>query len=206
MQERREGHPVTATPLLEHLRRDAEAEAARLVDAARDAALRLDHELGARLTSMRTAALEATRQQVVRETEVRRDVARRRANEVTLSARQRFVNRALEAASVRAPERARDPALAAWLIRNFHAALGCLPPGPAIVRAPAALTSVIRTLARNAGPALEVREDDSLSPGVVAETPDGALRVDATLASVLRSERPGLAIWLLREAATRVDT
>ena len=196
---------MTVTPLVEHLRRDADAEAARRVDEARAAAAHMAAEVELHLTSTRATSLEAARQAVARETDARRDAARMRGNEVTLVARQRFVTRVLGAASVRAPERAGDRALAAWLARNLDAALRCLPPGPAIVRASTALIPIVESFVRRDG-SLELCEDDALTPGVVVETADGALRVDATLAALLHAERPRLAIWLLREAAMGTDS
>ncbi|HSA54908.1 MAG TPA: hypothetical protein VLE53_04350 [Gemmatimonadaceae bacterium] len=192
---------MTVAPLLEHLRRDAEAEAAQRLADARAAAAALASALDARLTSHRAAALAAAQREIVHETDARRDAARQRAAATTLGARQRFVTRVLDAVLAAAATRTADPSLVAWMASRFETAVECFPPGTIRARTPPALAPALRSLAQRQGTPLELREDDTLSPGFVLERPDGALRVDATLESLLQWERSRLAIWLMRTAA-----
>lgn len=188
-------------PLLEHLQHDVAAEVATRLEGARETARRSAAELDARLTQARATRVEAARREIARATEARRDAARQQANEITLVARQGFVTRVLDTAIAGSVGRSSDPTVAGWLSRNLETALSCLPPGPARVRTPPALAHVTRSVAQRIGRALEVQEDATLTPGIVVESADGALRVDATLRRLLTAERPRIAIWLLREAA-----
>jgi vacuolar-type H+-ATPase subunit E/Vma4 len=191
---------VTAAPLLDRLRRDADAEVARRLDAARARAASIIAELEARLSRQRAERLDAARRDVERETERERAAATARANQLRLAARERFTCRALEAAQERAAARGAQPAVAAWVTRNLDGALECFPPGPLVVRTAPVLASALRSLGERGSRTLEVRPDPSLALGIVVESPDGALRVDATLESVLRAERARLVIELIRLA------
>lgn len=192
---------MSIAPLLEHLRRDAMSETAQRLDDTRAAAKTIASSLEARLDRERTARLEAARREINRNTEKRRDAARQRANEITITARQRFITRVLETARTRARDRAGDPAIAPWLTRMLGAALACIPPGTAIVRIPPTLAPLVRSLPQRGEWTLEIRGDETLPVGLVVEAPDGSLHIDATLERMLHAERPRIAIWLLREAA-----
>jgi hypothetical protein len=100
----------------------------------------------------------------------------------------------------RAPARAACSGTVAWVARNLDAAFECFPPGPLIVRASPALVSALRKLGERDGRRIDVRPDESLGLGAVIESPDAALRVEATLESLLYAERPRLAIQLVRMA------
>jgi vacuolar-type H+-ATPase subunit E/Vma4 len=187
-------------PLLDQLIRDADAEVNRRLDDARARAAAFASDLEARLEQQRAEKLAAVQHEVERETERLRGQARQRANEVTLAARERFVNRVLDTVRTRAAALGGKPAVIEWVTRNLPAALDCFPSGPVVVRASPALVPTVRGLDQREGRPVEIREDGTLLLGTVVESPDGQLAVDATLETLLRAERPRLAIRLVRAA------
>jgi vacuolar-type H+-ATPase subunit E/Vma4 len=191
---------VTVAPLLQHLLRDADADAERRRAAARARARESIAEAGARLDRRRAALLAARARELARERELHLGAATRRASEATASARRRFVTRVLEAVIERAGTVAALPAAVGRLACDLDEARAFLPEGAVVVRCHPSLAGPVRAMVADA-PAGSVRvvDDAALSPGLVVETPDGSIRVDATLRARLEAGHARLSIDLVRQ-------
>ena len=102
------------------------------------------------------------------------------------------------AASTRIEERQGHSGLATALGTMIAEALTYLPDGPAQVRCSRESVPTVRqAVASLEREGLRVSEDDTVSLGVVAESGDGAIVVNATFARRLARERPRLAIEIM---------
>ncbi|HEU4977951.1 MAG TPA: V-type ATP synthase subunit E family protein [Solirubrobacteraceae bacterium] len=188
-----------AGPLLEQLRRDADAAiAARHADARAEAervtagadaerARRRATLLGERehaLAMRREAELAAVTQATVRG---------------VLDARDAFLDRAFAAAEARLAALARAPDLAGRLRSPLAEALPFVDPAELRVRcAPALRPAVADALAAAGAPGAPIMEDELVPVGAMLEDAAGRLRVDATFAARLHRLRPELAIEAVR--------
>jgi vacuolar-type H+-ATPase subunit E/Vma4 len=191
---------MTIAPLLSRLEQDSDDEAARRLADARAAAAELLGVTDARLARHRHDQMSAAAAELSQERERALGVARQRASELTLRSRERFVARVFAVARRRATG---DRSLA--LIRrrarcDLTEALSFLPGGGAVIRCLPALASELRSIAGSvsSGHSVSVAEDPSLSPGLLAETPDGRVRVDLTFDHRLAAGATRAAIWLVR--------
>jgi vacuolar-type H+-ATPase subunit E/Vma4 len=192
---------MTIGPLLSRLEQDSDDEAGRRLADARAEAEALLASTDARLARHRQEQLADAAAALAHERERALGVARQRASELTLRARERFVARAFAVARRRASG---DRSLGLVRLRarcDAGEALSFLPAGPALIRCLPALASSLRPVVEsvNSGHSVAIVEDASLSPGIVAETPDGRLRVDLTFDHRLNAAATRAAIWLVRQ-------
>jgi vacuolar-type H+-ATPase subunit E/Vma4 len=166
------------------LRRDAEAEAARLREEAeseigRETARRLDEE---------KATLE-------REAGVRIAEARGAARRRVLMARQDLLERIFAAARRSAEGEPIDEASFEMWTSRIRRALAQLPAGPATLVCSARLEKAGEEAFERAG--LKVEVDPSLSQGFRALGAEGRLMIDATVSALLDRDRSRLSIEVL---------
>lgn len=189
------GGAANARPLLDalHLKAEAETQARRataLAEAARitaDADAHLARHVAAAVAE-RTLALAALE-------EAARADCMQRVTRDTLTARAEALDRVFAAAAARIEARQTHAGLEAALETMIADALSYLPDGPAQLRCSPGAAAVVRSaLARFGRDGLVVREDDTVPLGVLAESEDGSIVVDATFARRLARERPRLAI------------
>jgi vacuolar-type H+-ATPase subunit E/Vma4 len=162
------------------IRSDARLAADRLLDAARTRANR-----------HREAVLADRRSDLAREREGQLDAARADASRLMLAARERFVSRVFRRGIERAPHGLSGPDGAAWLTSTVRDALEYLPPGGVILHTPDPRATAIASQV-DAARAWSVRPLRDAS-GVIVESDDGIVRVDATFERFIRAERPRLA-------------
>lgn len=196
------GGDATARPLLDALHRKAEAEtqSRRTAAGAEAERIRADAETEiarhvAAATAERASALDAMQ-------DADRAECLQRLTRETLTARAEALDRVFSAAAARIETRCAHAGLGTALKTMIADALSYLPDGPAQLRCASAtipaVQAAIATLGRDA---LQVREDATVPLGVLAESGDGSIVVDATFARRLVRERPRLAITLANELA-----
>ena len=169
------------------IRRQAD-DAVRAINAAADQAL-------AEATAQHLERRRAERQAVLRHALAD---ARRSARADELAARHALFARILRRAHALLPEAARSDAYSLALASHFTEALSYLEGLPCRVRCARAWEPVLQPLvARHADALLEI--DESLGPGLIAETLDGAVVVDNTLAARLNRRERRLAVELMAE-------
>lgn len=189
---------MSATPLVEQLRRDADAEVARRLETARAASERVEREGATRLAAERDDALRAAAgEAAIRLAHERAERDRKRQFDL-LSARRRLVDRVIEVAMRRAPAIAGERDVAVALRRSLHEALAYLPEGDRTVRCHPAVIPALQAAIADAGATLVA--DSGLSFGFLAQSGDGRVCVDATLEGMAQRERAALSIALVRHA------
>lgn len=179
---------MSIAPLLTRLRETARADIDRRLDDARASARRAEDAAAADLERRhehaladRQAALDRDRD---RELGAARDVAARE----TLAASERLIMRVLGAARVAAADYARQPAASAWLARTLAEAASFLPDGPATAR-----TGIVSAPTL---PGVTMSPAEFL--GVMVESADHRVLVDASFERFLRAERARLAQDIMR--------
>jgi vacuolar-type H+-ATPase subunit E/Vma4 len=188
---------VSLSHLLEALERDAKAEVDRLGAAARAEAEGILAESKTRLSERRRLALEEVDRRHRFELEQALTVARRAGRRAVLEARQRLVQRVVDAAREQLP-RALDlepycTALPAVLERA-RAALG---PGPVVIHCTPAIRARIDGLDHPAD--VTVVSDETVGNGFVVQVPDGSVDVVDTLEERLERRRPELSRWMFEQ-------
>jgi vacuolar-type H+-ATPase subunit E/Vma4 len=181
--------------LLETLERDARAEAARVLVAARGEAKAVRARAEAGVARRRAEALRAHEEALRADAAARLAVVRRRGRAVALDARQQLLER------VRAATRERIAAAegeAGSLAVRLRAALACHGAAPVEIHCAPALAEAVRAVARGR-PGATVTPDGTAADPLVARAAGGALEVDATLAALLERHWPELAIDVVRE-------
>ena len=180
--------------LLQVIATDGDAEAQRVLDAARAEADAIRAAADARAERRLAEAAAARKDELRQELEAKRSRALTATRARVLSSRADFVERIFTAAEAEFPgvlERSASPDA---LVRLCREALDCFPPGSARIRTRAALA---RCLSDVPSGAAEVIADDTVPEGVIVESLDGLSRVDNTLVGRLHRRRAALAIALL---------
>lgn len=190
---------MSATPLTEQLFRDADAEVARRLAAARAEAARLEAEGAAALDAERREALARRARALGAELDGERAARDRRRHFDLLSAQRRLVERALEVAMRRAPELVVRDDVAEALRRMLRRALAYLPEGDGAVRCHPLVLSALHGTDDLRG--ATIGGDEALAFGFVAESRDRRVRIDATLETLVAREREALSIALVRRHA-----
>lgn len=193
-----------STALFEQLRRDAREASEQRIAAARAEALRLSNASDERLAQERAAQLAARERAHSAALDRAQSDARTRTAREWLAARAEALDQVFVAAHETLAARSADPRFIAAVAAIARDALSYLPPGDASARCATALAPAVRDMleSRATGrPELRVIEDDAVATGVVLETADGSLAIDATFARHLARERPRLAI----EVAQRLE-
>jgi vacuolar-type H+-ATPase subunit E/Vma4 len=188
--------------LLEQLRRDARAASEQRIAAARAEALRLRSASDERLAQLRTAELAARERAHAAALDRARSDARTRTAREWLAARAEALDHVFVAANETLAARSGDPQFVVAVAGIVHDALPYLPPGDASARCATSLAPAVRTVLESQAPGrpgLRVIEDDAVATGVVLETVDRSLAIDATFARRLARERPRLAIEVARQ-------
>lgn len=188
--------------LLEQLRRDARAASEQSIAAARAEASRLRNASDERLAQLRTAELAARARIHAAALDRARSDARTRTAREWLAARAEALDRVFVAAHEALACRSGEPRFLAAVAGIAHDALAYLPPGDASARCAASLAQAVRTVLESQAsgrPGLRVIEDDAIATGVVLETADRSLVIDATFARRLTRERARLAIEVARQ-------
>lgn len=166
--------------LLDSLAADGEAEAKSILNRARDEAGRMALEAQAKMRAevdQRVAA--RTKELAASEATVRLD-ARSDARRSALLARRAVVNHVMDAARAMLPQAASED----WLRSAAEQALEYLPDGDVVVRCAERDVRLVQQLVAGRATA-RVMADKKIGAGIVAETPDGSVRVDGTLDSRL---------------------
>lgn len=192
---------MSATPLTDQLFRDADAEVARRLAAARAEAARLEADEAAALDAERREALAARARALGTELQHERTARDRRRHFDLLAARRRLVDRAIEVAMRRAPELVGRDDVAEALRRIVRGALAYLPEGDGAVSCHPLVMPVLQGMDGLGGATIVA--DDALPFGVVVESRDRRVRIDATLATLVAREREALSIALVRRHAER---
>ncbi|MGZ3543497.1 MAG: V-type ATP synthase subunit E family protein [Gemmatimonadaceae bacterium] len=188
--------------LLEQLRRDARAASEQSIAAARAEALRLRNASDERLAQLRTAELAARALTHAAALDRARSDARTRTAREWLTARAEALDQVFVAAHETLASRSGEPRFLAAVAGIVRDALAYLPPGDASARCAASLADAVRTVVdsqESGRPAVRVMEDNAIATGVVLETADGSLVIDATFARRLSRERARLAIEVARQ-------
>jgi vacuolar-type H+-ATPase subunit E/Vma4 len=185
------------THLLEALERDARTEIDRLSAAARAAADAIAAESATRLAERRRLALGEVERRHHHELEQALTAARRTGRRVVLEARQRLVQRVLDAVRERLPHaldlEAYRKTLPAALVRAREA----LGNGPVVVHCTPAIRAHIDQLDRPADE--EVVSDATVGNGFLVQVPDGSVAVVDTLEERLERRRPELTRWMFEQ-------
>jgi vacuolar-type H+-ATPase subunit E/Vma4 len=191
-----------STALFEQLRRDARAASEQHVAAARAEALRLRNTSDEGLAQHRAAQLAARERAHSAALDRTRSDARTRTAREWLVARAEALDQVFVAAHETLATRSADPRFVAAVAGIARDALSYLPPGDASARCATSLAPAVRAVLESQAPgrpALRVIEDDAVATGVVLETADRSLAIDATFARRLARERPRLAIEVARQ-------
>ena len=178
--------------LLQAIAEDGEAEAQRILDAASTDAAAIRAAADARADQRCAEAIAARAAELRAELETRLARTRHEARVEVLLARQRFMDRIFDEAEQRLPG-ILDSAPSGALLGLSREALAFFPPGSARIRCRAALA---RQLGEAPG-GVPVMADEGVAEGIIAESVDGAARVDNTLRARLRRRRPELSIAIL---------
>jgi vacuolar-type H+-ATPase subunit E/Vma4 len=166
------------------LRRDAEAEASRLLEAA-------ESEIG-RETTRR---LEAARASIERETGARIAAARASGRRRVLLAREVLLERVFAKALELAQEEPAGAGAEGWTVQ-IEQAVAQLPPGPVtLFCSPRVAEAIGNDLDRDG---LRIEIDGSLC-GFRAVGAEGRVTIDASTSALLERDRPALAIEVLRQ-------
>lgn len=185
--------------LVETLEREAEARSESILAEAREAAAALVVDAERQLEGRIEARIEAGARRWRRDATRRVAEARRAAEERVLGARAALLETVFERAAARltsVPATSRYQAIAPRLLER---ALSFLPPtGVRVVCDPATAQALSGSGERSEA-RIEVRPD--AEPGLVAQSSDGSVTVDATLGAFLVRLRPALAV----EVAARVE-
>lgn len=163
------------------IRREAEAEAARLREAARKSAAR-----------RRAEQLERAEAELRREAHARVADARKAARREVLAARGALLERVFERASSELARALGAPAARPWLEARIAEALAYLPGGKARVIAADAVADVLEEVLAERED-VRVERDPGLPGGFRASSADGAVVVDASVASLIEQARASLA-------------
>ena len=185
--------------LLQAIAEDGEAEAQRILDAASTDAAAIRAAADARADQRCAEAIAARAAQLRAELETGRARRRNEARVEVLLARQRFLDSIVDEADRRLPG-ILDSAPPGALPGLCREALEFFPSGGARIRCRAGLA---RQLGETLG-GVPIEVDESVAEGVIAESVDGAVRIDNTLRARLRRRRPELSIAILAAAQEAV--
>jgi vacuolar-type H+-ATPase subunit E/Vma4 len=179
-----------ATTRMAQVRAEATAQAEQLRAEGRDRlARRRSADLVGREVELRGAAM------------AKLDAARRDASLRALTARATALSAILAKARAALAETAPAPAMQRAVLRDCEAALECLGGADAVVACRPGWRAWLETgIAPRTGVRLETRA--ALGPGLVVQSADGLIDVDATLDSRLTRLWPVIEIELLRQLAS----
>jgi len=188
---------MTVVPLLQALRREAEAERDRVLAGARAEAGRLAQASRAEADSARATRV-ATERARLRAAAERRTIERRRTTRgAVLEARQRLLDRVFAAALDLLPRTGAGPAYRDTLAARLARALACAGQAGVAVRCAPAITAAL--LGLEAGRGLDIRSDPGIRGGLRVVTLDGSLEVDDTLEGSLERRRAELSLAALQD-------
>jgi vacuolar-type H+-ATPase subunit E/Vma4 len=179
--------------LLKAIAEDGDAEARRVVDAARAEADAVRADADARAERRCAAALALREASLRAELEARRARALNESRVQVLFARARLMDRIFEAAEAELPGLLARSGSGPALERLCREALEYFPRG-ARVRVRSELAA---QLSGRSTAGTQVVADDTVPEGVMVESLDGSSRVDNTLQASLRRRRPALSIVIL---------
>ena len=183
--------------LLAALERDAAAEAASRIEAARREAEAIATETALRLTRLGAGRLQDHEAQERAAAEARLAAARREARAVVLEARARFLARVLEAARARLGGVLDGPDGEGVLSALLAKALDHTGEADAVIRCAGPLVPRVRAAAGGRA-RLAVETGSEAGAGVRVHAAEGSVAIDATLEALLARETPSLAIEILR--------
>jgi len=175
--------------LLDSLAADGESEARLMLERAREEAGRLALEAKARVRGELDRRIAVRTEELAANESAVRLEARADARRSALLARRAIVNRVMDVARAMLPEAASEE----WLRSAAEQALEYLPEGDIVVRCAERDVGFVKTLVATRKSA-RVVGDQKIGAGVVAETPDGSVRVDGTLDSRLGRMHAEIAI------------
>jgi vacuolar-type H+-ATPase subunit E/Vma4 len=189
---------VSVHPLLDQLKRDADAEVARRLSDARSKAAHHLAGADAELARQFQAATDEHRRVIQLELDHHRDELLRQCRIEELESRRRLVERALQVALTRAVALTGHRAFAPVLQKLVDSAMDFFPPGECVITCHPSLERIVRDAAsaRDAGKA-PVQVDSALGFGFTIESADHRVRVDATLGTLMRLAKADLAIHLV---------
>ncbi|MBL0172035.1 MAG: hypothetical protein IPP90_15185 [Gemmatimonadaceae bacterium] len=191
-------HPV-GEDLLSRLQREADAAVAACAMTADAQAVALREAAERDAEIRRHAALTIRAQAHEHAQAAAKAVAQQAAVRDTLQAREEAVTRVLDAVVVASNALSTHPDLAGLLHADITRAIPCLPDGPVTVRCPPSIERVTREAAAQIDAVrTTVMVDPSMTLGIIAQSSDGRVEVNATMARRISSERPRLAIRIAR--------
>jgi vacuolar-type H+-ATPase subunit E/Vma4 len=191
-----------AGPLLEQIRATAQAKSAAQVAGAVAEAERIRGEARARAARLRAAALAAHERQAAAALARTEAETSQRVGHATLTARAEALDRVFVAAGRRFEALATHAALGDLLTRAIGEAVTYVPDGAVTVRCTPGIAATVKRALASLG-----REGDTIIPdehtpiGVIVESGDGRVAVDATFARRLQRDRPRLSTVLARHLA-----
>jgi vacuolar-type H+-ATPase subunit E/Vma4 len=185
--------------LIETLEREAEARSESILAEAREAAAALVVDAERQLEARIEARIEAGGRKWRRHATRRVAEARRAAEERVLGARAALLGTVFERAATRLAGVPGMPRYQAIAPRLLERALSFLPPTGVRVVCDPATAQAVSASGERPGARIEARPDTE--PGLVAQSSDGSVTVDATLGAFLERLRPALAM----EVAARVE-
>ena len=180
--------------LLKAIAEDGDAEARRVVDAARAEADAVRADADARAERRCAGALALREASLRAELEARRARALNESRVQVLFARARLMDRIFEAAEAELPGLLARSGSGPALERLCREALEYFPRGGARVRVRSELAAQLSGMSTAVA---QVVADDTVPEGVMVESLDGSSCVDNTLQASLRRRRPALSIVIL---------
>jgi vacuolar-type H+-ATPase subunit E/Vma4 len=186
--------------LLAALEREANAQAAALLAAARAEAAGIGRDADEAVARRRSDVLAIREAELRGAAEAAVGEARRAGRATALQALERLLDRVLGAARAMFPAALVSDAYRAALPAHVAEALHALGDEPAVIRCPKALVPAVRAAARSRKH-VTVRGDPTARPGVSVATADGVIEVDNTLDGRLERLRPRLSL----EVVARVE-
>jgi len=185
--------------LLSRLQRESDEAVAACALAAGEQANALREAAARDAEAHRHAALAAQAHNHTRACAAAQSLAQQRAVRETLQAREEAVNRVLEAVVAASNTLATHPDLTGMLCADIARAMPYLPSGPVMVRCPASIEHATSEAAAQVDAMrITVTVDPAMTLGIIAQSTDGRVEVNATIAQRISSERPRLALDIAR--------
>ncbi|MEQ1690316.1 MAG: hypothetical protein ABMA00_03475 [Gemmatimonas sp.] len=185
--------------LLKRLQREADAAVLACEATAREQAIALRETAERDAAARRQAALTVRSLEHARARAAAQALAQQGAVRETLLAREFAVTRVMDAMILHANALATHSDLPGMIRADLSRALQYLPDGDVTIRCPASIERLVREAAAQAGAMrATVLVDPGVPLGIIVQSGDGRVHVNATIAQRIGSERPRWAIHIAR--------
>jgi vacuolar-type H+-ATPase subunit E/Vma4 len=193
--------PVSAGPLLDQLRRDADARVTERTAQARADAEHIRDVAATQRAHRRAAAIAARERELAGQREAERNAAAQSTVHDVLAARGQFLERVFARTQTVLNAMPAAPGFERRLTPLLTDALRFVDAGEARVRCAADSQPAVRAILQTLGTAsMPVVVDATVPAGAVVENATGTVRVDATFTALLQRVRPLAAIEAVRLA------